>query len=89
MKTCNDVPSYSVGEASRANPKGLARLPNIYNSERYQKLPLLHARRLEFAAPEMRYHMVRSAKRAQGSDGHFMETCYEDMAFTNGLEMAF
>ena len=24
----NDPPSYRVGEASRANPKGLARLPN-------------------------------------------------------------
>ena len=32
----NDPPSYRVGEASRANPKGLARLPNIYNSEMYQ-----------------------------------------------------
>jgi hypothetical protein len=28
--------SIIVGEASRASPKGLARLPNIYNSERYQ-----------------------------------------------------
>ena len=35
-KMCNDGPSYRVGEASRASPKGLARLPNIYNSEMYQ-----------------------------------------------------
>ena len=32
----NDAPSYRVGEALRASPKGLARLPNIYNLERYQ-----------------------------------------------------
>jgi len=32
----NDVPSYRVGEESRANPKGLTLLPNIYPSERYQ-----------------------------------------------------
>jgi len=35
-KMCNDGPSYRVGEASRTSPKGLARLPNIYNLERYQ-----------------------------------------------------
>ena len=28
----------TVGEESRANPKGLALLPNIYPSERYQVL---------------------------------------------------
>ena len=32
----NDAPSYRVGEASRARPKGLPRLPNIYNLEMYQ-----------------------------------------------------
>jgi len=36
IKMCNDSPSYRLGEASRAHPKGLARLPNIYPSERYQ-----------------------------------------------------
>ena len=35
-KISNDAPSYRVGEALRASPKGLARLPNIYNLERYQ-----------------------------------------------------
>jgi hypothetical protein len=35
-KIYNDVPSYRVGEESRANPKGLTLLPNIYPSERYQ-----------------------------------------------------
>jgi len=35
-KTCNGGPSYRVGEASRAHPKGLDRLPNIYNLEMYQ-----------------------------------------------------
>jgi hypothetical protein len=34
----NDAPSYRVGEAPRAHPKGLTRLPNIYNLERYQLL---------------------------------------------------
>ena len=37
-KICNGVPSYRVGEESRANPKGLPLLPNIYSSERYQIL---------------------------------------------------
>jgi len=32
----NDSPSYRDGEESRANPKGLALLPNIYPSEMYQ-----------------------------------------------------
>ena len=35
-KICNGVPSYRVGEESRANPKGLTLPPNIYPSERYQ-----------------------------------------------------
>jgi len=35
-KISNDTPSYRVGEAPRAHPKGLTRLPNIYNLERYQ-----------------------------------------------------
>ena len=35
-KICNDVPSYRVGEESRASPKGLTLLPNIYTSEMYQ-----------------------------------------------------
>ena len=30
------VNGVRVGEARRAHPKGLARLPNIYNSEMYQ-----------------------------------------------------
>ena len=37
-KICNGVPSYRVGEESRANPKGLTLLPNIYPSERYRML---------------------------------------------------
>jgi hypothetical protein len=35
-KKFNDYPSYRVGEASRAHPKGLALLPNISPSEMYQ-----------------------------------------------------
>jgi hypothetical protein len=35
-KICNCVPSYRVGEESRANLKRLTLLTNIYNSERYQ-----------------------------------------------------
>ena len=37
-RICNDVPSYRVGEESRAKPKGLTLFPNIYPSERYQLL---------------------------------------------------
>ena len=33
---CNDGPSYRVGEAPRATPFGLARLPNIDLSVMYQ-----------------------------------------------------
>jgi len=36
-KICNDGPSYRVGEAPRATPFGLARLPNIDPSVMYQK----------------------------------------------------
>jgi uncharacterized cupredoxin-like copper-binding protein len=36
-KICNDGPSYRVGEAPRAIPFGLARLPNIDLSVMYQK----------------------------------------------------
>jgi len=36
-KICNDGPSYRVGEAPRATPFGLARLPNIDLSVMYQK----------------------------------------------------
>src|SRR5210317_1184164 len=35
-KICNDGPSYRVGEAPRATPFGLARLPNIDLSVMYQ-----------------------------------------------------
>ena len=35
-KICNDGPSYRVGEAPRAKPFGLARLPNIDLSVMYQ-----------------------------------------------------
>ncbi len=35
-KICNDGPSYRVGEAPRATPYGLARLPNIDLSVMYQ-----------------------------------------------------
>ena len=35
-KKCCEVPRCRVGEAPRAHPKGLARLPNIYISEVYQ-----------------------------------------------------
>ena len=35
-KNHSDSPSYRVGEASRAHPNGLARLPNIYSSVMYQ-----------------------------------------------------
>jgi len=38
-KICNNGPSCRVGEASRAHPKGLARLPNIYLSVMYQADP--------------------------------------------------
>ena len=37
-KICNDVPSYRVGEETRAKPKGLTLFPNIYTSERYQSI---------------------------------------------------
>ena len=40
-KISNDTPSYRVGEAPRAHPKGLTRLPNIYNLERYQLQKIL------------------------------------------------
>jgi hypothetical protein len=33
-------PSYGVGQAPRASPKGLTRLPNIHPSEMYQFLLL-------------------------------------------------
>ena len=33
-------PSYGVGQAPRASPKGLTRLPNIHTSERYQHVTL-------------------------------------------------
>ena len=35
-KKSNDAPSYRAGEAPRTHPKGLARLPYIYNLETYQ-----------------------------------------------------
>ncbi len=36
VKMYNNGPSNRVGEAPRASPKGLARLPNICYSETYQ-----------------------------------------------------
>ena len=62
-KICNGVPSYRVGEESRANPKGLTLLPNIYTSERYQlSLEFTFIIIEEFAGGEM----TRQSQRGLG-----------------------
>jgi len=57
----NDAPSYRVGEARRATPKGLARLPNIYPSEMYQ-LHEMNAERQETTIEKEQHKESQTAK---------------------------
>ena len=67
-KICNDGPSYRVGEAPRATPFGLARLPNIDLSVMYQISGILRHLILQ---PSCISSMVR--KGMEGGIGSYSE----------------